>query len=156
MVKGGGRSWIGSAAPAALLFATLAACVSTTSQFPPGSDGGGGGGGPATDGGPQGACDPGATWQVTFGSATGGSTITFSVPSADTNGGSWTPTTGFTYTFDAKTCTVSLATGGCPGVGTFDLETRSCNMLTQATCDAATCPTTACPTQPTTCLLGGL
>jgi hypothetical protein len=142
------------AAPAAAL--VVFACVSSTSsQYPAGVDPGGDGGAQGGDAGSSGACDTTTTWQVAFGSGAGQSTLTFQVPSADSSGGTWSPTAGFTYTFNASTCTVTLATSGCQGVGSFDLRTRDCKMLTQATCEASTCGS-GCPTQPATCILTGL
>jgi hypothetical protein len=146
------RSWIGlTGVPVAL----ASACVgATSSQFPPdagtsSADAGTAGG----DGASSGACDTATTWQVALGAAGGGGTLTFVVPSSDVNGGTWSPASGITYSFDAATCTVTLTTGGCPG-GTFDLATRACHVLTAATCDGSPCE--GCPSQSTTCTLSGL
>jgi hypothetical protein len=131
----------------------VAACVgSTASQYPTTGSGDAG----VSDGGAfQGACDTETTWQVAAGSGASGSTLTFSIPASDDDGGAWSPAAGLTYSFAPGTCTVSLATSGCPGVGTFNLKTRACTLLTQGSCEAGPCDS-ACPTRPSTCALTGL
>jgi hypothetical protein len=149
------RRLLGLAALVVLAPLTIASCVgATSSQNPPGvtvdaST-------PAESGQPfNGTCDTSTTWQVALSGASGGGTLTFEVPASDTNGGSWTPTPGLTYSFDASTCTVTLASQGCAGIGTFDLSTRTCHLLTEATCSTAPCDA-GCPTQSTTCVLSAL
>ncbi len=146
------RAWVVRAATCSAAIA--AACVgSTASQYP--TSGTGPDAGPSDAGAFQGACDTATTWQVAAGSGAGGSTLTFSIPESDDDGGAWSPAAGFTYSFSRGTCTVSLATSGCPGVGTFNLQTRACTLLTQGPCDAGPCDS-ACPTRPSTCALTGL
>jgi hypothetical protein len=139
------------------LLLASACLASSSSQLP--VDAGGtsasDGGGPIGDGAPyKGTCDTAATWQVVTGGTSGGATLTFVVPQSAANGGSWTPATGLTYSFDATTCTVSLTSAGCPG-GTFDLATRACTVLTEAICEASACDA-GCPSQTTACTLSGL
>jgi hypothetical protein len=140
------------------LLLASACLASSSSQFPVdagASAAGDGGGGSIGDGALyKGACDTAATWQVVTGGASGGATLTFVVPQSAANGGSWTPATGLTYTFNATTCTVSLESAGCPG-GAFDLATRACNVFTDAICEASACDA-GCPSQTTACTLSGL
>lgn len=130
--------------------------AASTSQNPP--DGGAaldaGGGAARGDGGApaSGACDTAATWQVTIGGASGGGTLSFSVPAADVNGGSWSPAAGISYSFDPSSCTVTFASGGCSGIGTFGLRTGACTILTVPSCAKGPCDA-GCPTLPEACTM---
>jgi hypothetical protein len=133
-----------SCALVALAIEAVSGCLgcSTSSQNPPDA-----GGSPLS-----GACDSAATWQVSIGGSSAGGSLAFTIPSSDANGGSWSPTSGISYSFDSATCTVTFSTAGCSGIGTFNLGTRACTLLTAPSCAQAPCDA-GCPTQPATCTI---